>query len=100
MSDATALGSADVRKVEEIVRPCGLFHVKAADVVGECRMLCEEYGGELPERYRDVIELTKASLMKGKPFCLAGYVACPQRTMRSALQNVICTMCVMFDFVK
>jgi len=43
-----ALSCAELTEVEEIVRPCGLYHVKAKDIISECRTLCEEYGGVLP----------------------------------------------------
>ena len=36
-----ALAGADIEDVEKIIRPCGLYHVKASDIIGECRMLTE-----------------------------------------------------------
>jgi len=53
---AQALADGDIHKIEEIVRPCGLFHTKAADIKAECAMLCGEYGGVLP---RDMEKLLK-----------------------------------------
>ena len=43
-----SLACADIHDVEEIVKPCGLYHVKAADIVGECRDITEKHGGEVP----------------------------------------------------
>ena len=45
---ARDLADGEISKIEEIVRPCGLFRTKAADIKAECAMLCDEYGGVLP----------------------------------------------------
>ena len=45
---ARALADGEISKIEEIVRPCGLFRTKAADIKAECALLCDEYGGVLP----------------------------------------------------
>ncbi len=45
---ARALADGDIAIIEETVRPCGLFHTKAADIKAECAMLCDRYGGVLP----------------------------------------------------
>ena len=46
---AKALGDADIEDIENIIRPCGLFRTKARDIVGECKMLTEQYNGCLPD---------------------------------------------------
>ncbi len=43
-----ALAYADITDVENIVKPCGLYRMKAADIVGECRDIVERFGGEVP----------------------------------------------------
>ncbi len=43
------LASAEISDVEDIVKPCGLYRMKAKDIVNECRMLCDEFGGILPD---------------------------------------------------
>lgn len=47
--DAAALAVAELSEVEEILRPCGLFRVKAQNVIEASRMLLAEYGGVLPD---------------------------------------------------
>lgn len=44
-----ALAGAKLSEVEDIVRPCGLFRMKAKDIVAECRRLTELYGGVIPD---------------------------------------------------
>lgn len=51
-----SLAEADVADIEAIVKPCGLFHTKARDIVNLSRMLIEDYGGEFPD---SLDELTK-----------------------------------------
>lgn len=45
---AEALAYADITAVENIVKPCGLYRMKAADIIGECRDIVERFGGEVP----------------------------------------------------
>ena len=46
---AKALAYGDLSRIEEIVRPCGLFRMKAAQIKEECRMLVEDFDGVLPQ---------------------------------------------------
>lgn len=45
---AKALADGELSDIENIVRPCGLFRTKAESIKGACKMLCEEFGGTLP----------------------------------------------------
>ncbi len=45
---AKALGDGDISEIEEIVKPCGLYRMKASDIKNACKMLCVEYGGVIP----------------------------------------------------
>ncbi|MGI5893112.1 MAG: endonuclease III [Candidatus Merdivicinus sp.] len=51
-----SLAEASLQDIEEIIKPCGLFHTKARDIIGIAQMLIAEYGGELPA---SIEELTK-----------------------------------------
>lgn len=46
---AAAMAAAPIEEIEAIVRPCGLFHTKAADIKAACALLVEEHGGVLPD---------------------------------------------------
>ena len=52
---AAALGDGDLAEIEEIVRPCGLFHVKAQNIKAACAMLAHDYGGVLPDTMDDLL---------------------------------------------
>ncbi len=43
-----AMAEGELSEIEAIVRPCGLYKVKASDIKKECQKLVSEYGGELP----------------------------------------------------
>ncbi len=51
-----SLAAASYEEIEEIIRPCGLFRTKAKNIKDACKMLCEDYGGDLPD---DMDELLK-----------------------------------------
>lgn len=53
-----AFAEADVKDVEEIVKPCGLYKTKAKSIVEACRRLLYDFGGELP---KTIDELTTLS---------------------------------------
>ena len=52
-----SLAEARVEDIEAIVKPCGLFHTKARDIVGLSRMLLDCYGGELPDTMEELTKL-------------------------------------------
>ena len=52
-----ALAGAELADIEEIIKPCGLFHTKAKDILGISRMLLEEYGGQLPDSLEELTRL-------------------------------------------
>ena len=53
-----SLAYASVTDVEEIVRPCGLYHMKAKDIVGACKMLVEDFDGKVPDNMDDLLKLS------------------------------------------
>ena len=76
----SALASADLGEVEEILRPLGLFRNKAKNIVASAALLCEEYGGELPSGMEDLLRFSGvgrkvANLIRGDIFGLGGIVA-------------------------
>ena len=53
----TSLAEASVEDIEAIVKPCGLFHTKARDIVNLSRMLLSDYGGGLPDTMGELTRL-------------------------------------------
>ena len=50
-----ALADAPLGEIENVVRPCGLFRTKAANIKDACAMLCYEYGGTLPDSMEELL---------------------------------------------
>ena len=77
---AWEMANADLAEVEEIVRPCGLYHTKAQNIIDASRMLIADFGGKMPA---DMDELLKfpgvgrkiANLLRGDLFGLPAIVA-------------------------
>ena len=48
---------ADISDIERIIKPCGLYKSKAQSVVGMCKALLENYGGEIPKTIDELTTL-------------------------------------------
>ena len=81
-----AMAYGDLAEIERIVKPCGLYRMKASSIKDASRMLVEDFGGELPA---DMDELLKfpgvgrkiANLLLGDVFGLPS-VVCDTHCMR------------------
>ena len=49
--------NAKQEDVEEIVKPCGLYKTKAASIIGMCRKLLDDFGGEIPQTIEELTTL-------------------------------------------
>lgn len=77
---AKELAMADLSDVERIVRPCGLYHTKAQNIIDASRMLLTEYGGVLPSSMEELLKFPGvgrkiANLLRGDIFGLPAIVA-------------------------
>lgn len=76
----TAMATGDIARIEELVRPCGLYRVKARDIRDASRMLIEDFGGELPRTMEELLYLPGvgrkiANLLLGDVFGMPAVVA-------------------------
>ncbi|MBQ8944188.1 MAG: endonuclease III [Clostridia bacterium] len=55
--DVHAFANALPGDVENIVRPCGFYRMKAADIVNMCKMIIERFGGEVPGTMEELTSL-------------------------------------------
>ncbi|MBR6615534.1 MAG: endonuclease III [Lachnospiraceae bacterium] len=55
--DVNALANTEVDEIEEIVRPCGLGRSKARDISACMRILRDEYNGNVPEDFEELLKL-------------------------------------------
>ncbi len=75
-----SLADAPVEEIEKIIRPCGLYHTKAADIKSECQMLVNFYGGIVPNSMEKLLEFRGvgrkiANLLLGDLYDMGGIVA-------------------------
>lgn len=55
--DAAALAGADIAELEALVRPTGFYRNKAKNIQAACRLIMEEFGGEVPRTMQDLLRL-------------------------------------------
>lgn len=77
---AEALACGDLSEIEDIVRPCGLFRVKAKNIKGACEKLVRDYGGVVPDSMDALLTLPGvgrkvANLLLGDLYRSGGTVA-------------------------
>ena len=71
--DVNALADADVKDIEDLVRPCGLGASKARDISACMKMLRDEYDGKVPDDFNALLKLPgvgrkSANLIMGDVF--------------------------------
>lgn len=55
--DAESMAAASLSEVEELIKTCGLYKTKAKDLIGIGKMLCEDFGGKVPDTVEELIKL-------------------------------------------
>ena len=77
---AEALAQGELEKIEEIVKPCGLFRVKAKNIKDASERLVRDYGGVLPSTMEELLKFEGvgrkvANLLLGDLFDMPAIVA-------------------------
>jgi len=55
--DAFSLAGAEVDSVEELIRRIGMYRTKAKNLIAAARILSEEFGGDVPSTYDELVSL-------------------------------------------
>ena len=76
---AEAMAEANLSEIEEIIKPCGLYKMKAKNIKDSSEILIKEYGGELPQKMEELLKLPGvgrkiANLLIGDVFALPAIV--------------------------
>ena len=74
------MAAAELADVEELVRPCGLYHTKAESIVAAAKLLTERHGGKVPQTMEELLALPGigrkiANLILGDVYGIPGIVA-------------------------
>ena len=51
------MANGDISRIEELVKSCGLYRMKAANIKDASAVLISEYGGELPRTMEELLTL-------------------------------------------
>lgn len=75
-----AMAQAPLEQIEELIKPCGLYRGKAKSIREASRILCEEYGGRVPDTMEELLALPGvgrkiANLILGDVYGKGGIVA-------------------------
>ena len=78
--DAQAMADAPLEKIEELIRPCGLFRTKAKSLKESAAMLLTAYEGRVPDTMEELLSLPGvgrkiANLLLGDIYKKGGIVA-------------------------
>ncbi|HEY9743248.1 MAG TPA: endonuclease III [Coleofasciculaceae cyanobacterium] len=55
--DAPTFAAANVEEIESLIRSTGFYRNKAKNILGACRMIMAEFGGEVPRRMEELLKL-------------------------------------------
>ena len=74
------LAEGELSEIEAIVRPCGLYRVKAQNIKDACAMLVEDFGGVIPDTMEELLKFPGvgrkvANLLLGDLYQKGGTVA-------------------------
>ncbi|MBE6718877.1 MAG: endonuclease III [Ruminococcaceae bacterium] len=75
-----SMAECDIQELENIIKPCGLYRMKAKDIKESCRTLIEKYNGVVPDNMDDLLTLSGvgrkiANLLLGDIYGLPAIVA-------------------------
>ena len=78
--DARSAAECDIAELEEIIKPCGLFRMKAKNIRDSSRMIVDEFGGRVPDTMDGLLSLPGvgrkiANLILGDVYGKGGIVA-------------------------
>jgi len=78
--DVWAMAEAVQTDVENIIRPCGLYHTKAESLIGMAKIIVDRHGGEVPRTMEELLALPGvgrkiANLVLGDIWGIPGIVA-------------------------
>ena len=48
----------DIKKLEKLIYSCGFYHNKAKNIILASKDICERFGGEVPNKFEDLISLS------------------------------------------
>lgn len=56
--DALSMSNADIKRVEQLIKTCGLYKTKARDLVAIGRKIVSDFGGRVPDTIEELVTLS------------------------------------------
>ncbi len=77
--DPAAFAQADLKELEQEIKSTGFYHNKAKNIIGCCRKLMEDFGGEVPSSIEELTSLPgvgrkTANVVRGNIFGIESVV--------------------------
>lgn len=77
--DALSFANADLKELEQDIKPTGFYHNKAKNIIACCKKILSDFGGEIPDNMEDMLSLggvgrKTANLVLGDIFGKGGMV--------------------------
>ena len=77
--DAISFANADLKELEQDIKPTGFYHNKAKNIIACCQRILSDFGGEIPDNMEDMLTLggvgrKTANLVLGDIFGRGGMV--------------------------
>lgn len=93
--DAASFAEASLEEVENMIRPCGLYRMKAKDICAMSQMLVAEFDGKLPQTMTEMLRLPGvgrkiANLMLGEVYGTPGVIVADTHCIRLANRLGLC----------
>lgn len=57
LPDPQSMASAELSRVEELIKTCGLYKTKAKDLIAIAKAITERYGGRVPDTIEELTTL-------------------------------------------
>lgn len=57
LPDVASFAEVEIGRLEELIRPCGLFHTKAQNLKDAAVMLIEDFDGRVPDNMDDLLKI-------------------------------------------
>lgn len=54
---ASDMADGDISRIEELIRPCGLFRTKARNIKDASAIVAQRYGGKIPDNMEELLAL-------------------------------------------
>ena len=76
--DAPAMAALEEERIAGIIKPCGLFRTKAANLKGAAMMIVERFNGQVPRTMEELVQLPgigrkSANVLLGNAFDIPGF---------------------------